>query len=565
MTATSVWRVWAFFIAGMIGGVPVLAAPEPVSLRLELRGYSLAPYIEFLQDRTGALTFAQVSAESMRREYRRLDTTAGGFGFNQSAWWVRFSLHNPNPRSVTYLVRQDYPLIDQIALWEKTPAGQWRERRSGDQLPFWQRDIEHRDFLFVFEVPADSVATYYMRFASKGPINIGLFLYSPESLIQTLSVDQLLNGLFYGAYLVLIAYNLCIFFVVRDRVFLYYLAYLFFTVMNLAIHSGFAFQFLWPDNPDWGNRSVGVFAVLAMVSVLQFARSVLALRRHSAALDRLSRLAMVSFACALPAAWLLPYPQLIALIALLASATAVIVLWLVSLRVLSGDTSAIYFLLAWVALLVGIGCYLMKSFGLLPHNFFTQHSTQIGCLIEMVLLSLALGSRFRVFRIESRTDSLTQLFNRRQFNELLQSEFNRATRFNQPLALLLLDIDHFKQLNDQFGHAEGDKVLKRIGGILSHSVRKPALSFRFGGEEFAVILPRTNATDAAAVAERLRRRIAKEFDQYERITISVGLAALLPTDSGSIEGLLDAADTALYEAKAHGRNCVVCSPALQAV
>ena len=547
----------AFFAFIAMPALPQSVA-NPLYLHTGLHAQPLAPYMDLLEDRSGQLTFAQVREQSAPSgAFRPFGPRALNAGFSDSVWWVRFSLVNTGNTAATYLLRQDYPLIDYIELWQQDETGRWRQRRSGDRLPFRQRDIEHRDFLFILDVPAKTSATYYLSFRSAGPINIGLQLFTPENLLQALSAEQLLHGLAYGAYLVLIAYNLFIFFIVRDKVFLYYLAYLSFTVVNIAIHSGFAFQFLWPDSPDWANRSVSVFAILAIVAVLQFSRGILELRDYAPRLDSLLRIAMVSFACALPVIFWLPYATQVVSVSLLALATALLVLWIVVVRVLSGYAAAFYFLAAWLALLIGIGVYLLKSFGFLPHNVFTQHSSQIGSLVEMLILSLALGSRFRVFRIESRTDALTRLFNRRQFDEMLLHEFKRARRLSQPLTLLLLDVDHFKRLNDRFGHAEGDKILKVIGNILSGSIRKPALPFRFGGEEFAVLLPRTNHSDAAALGERLRKKVAGEFDRYEGITISGGLATLDHAGVDTMESLLHAADSALYQAKAMGRNCVV--------
>ncbi|HEV3338958.1 MAG TPA: GGDEF domain-containing protein [Pirellulales bacterium] len=157
---------------------------------------------------------------------------------------------------------------------------------------------------------------------------------------------------------------------------------------------------------------------------------------------------------------------------------------------------------------------------------------------------------------ESRTDTLTGLANRRSFDEELGRRLDQWRRHHVPVSLLLVDIDRFKQVNDCYGHPVGDLVLKWIGGIHSRARRQMDLACRYGGEEFAVILPGTKLADAANVAERLRATIAaKKFKQGEQefpITASVGVTISLPGDDQG--ALIKRADEALYAAKENGRN-----------
>lgn len=161
----------------------------------------------------------------------------------------------------------------------------------------------------------------------------------------------------------------------------------------------------------------------------------------------------------------------------------------------------------------------------------------------------------------SRTDPLTQLPNRRHFVESLEKEFQRAERYTNPLGLLVIDIDHFKRVNDSHGHLVGDKVLRDVAGILAYGLRQSDIAARFGGEEFAVLLPETDLDGAMLVAERYRLEVAgREFkadDLSLRITVSIGVASLPRTTAVDATELLRKADAALYRAKDEGRNRVV--------
>ncbi|MPZ24847.1 MAG: diguanylate cyclase [Dehalococcoidia bacterium] len=160
------------------------------------------------------------------------------------------------------------------------------------------------------------------------------------------------------------------------------------------------------------------------------------------------------------------------------------------------------------------------------------------------------------------TDPLTGVFNRRQFYDNLQAEFRRARRYSRPLSLLLVDIDHFKQINDEYGHIKGDQVLAAVAVILSNEIRGIDVLARFGGEEFVVMLPETSAEAADVVGEKLRRTIESSElpDGIETgLNISVGVASLTETME-SEEELVQAADAAMYEAKQKGRNRVSRQP-----
>ncbi len=156
-----------------------------------------------------------------------------------------------------------------------------------------------------------------------------------------------------------------------------------------------------------------------------------------------------------------------------------------------------------------------------------------------------------------RTDALTGIQNRRAFDESFRQAWNLSARIQQPLSVLMIDIDHFKSINDQYGHQVGDEVLKSIAGTLRENIRSTDMLFRYGGEEFIVLLPATEAEAALHVAEKLRTAIAAQPHHNIPATISIGLAAeTAGTASHTETPLVRTADAALYFAKNAGRNRV---------
>ncbi len=166
-----------------------------------------------------------------------------------------------------------------------------------------------------------------------------------------------------------------------------------------------------------------------------------------------------------------------------------------------------------------------------------------------------LSSHLEYYKEKSRIDGLTNIFNKTTFMDLLQNEIKRSVMLDYSLALLFIDIDNFKEINDTYGHLVGDVVLKKLGAILSNSLRQNDIIARFGGEEFIALIPQTSEEQAFTIADKLREKIATTKDKdIPQITVSIGCSLYTPHET--IEKFLSRADAALYKAKINGKNRV---------
>ncbi len=185
-------------------------------------------------------------------------------------------------------------------------------------------------------------------------------------------------------------------------------------------------------------------------------------------------------------------------------------------------------------------------------DFLQRISDEVAICINRALL-------FQRTRESTILDELTGIFNRRYFNRTFQREIKRAERYKRNLSVLMIDIDDFKLVNDTFGHLKGDDVLQTIAQILKKNIRRADFLFRFGGEEFVILLPETPLNNAIRVGEKLRKAIQNHFASDDcqmsgrKITISIGISNF-PMDGYSIEKLLEIADERLYRAKSLGKN-----------
>ena len=200
-------------------------------------------------------------------------------------------------------------------------------------------------------------------------------------------------------------------------------------------------------------------------------------------------------------------------------------------------------------------------------NDYVVKPFQMEVLLARMQTQLRLASLVK--KLESQTealsklaayDELTGVYNRRSLFKALESEISRSARYSYPLSVMMLDLDHFKKINDDHGHAAGDAVLRRFALVVGETLRKIDVLCRYGGEEFCAILPETSISAAIKVAERVREAIERDSITFEdvelSITVSIGITAVTPLRGAEPDHLLSEADKALYDAKTSGRNRV---------
>ncbi len=264
--------------------------------------------------------------------------------------------------------------------------------------------------------------------------------------------------------------------------------------------------------------------------------------------------------------------------------TVVAALWIVGLSGASVSAYSVHFksllsffvpvVLPGVAHLFVIGGRLNTAVGLAICLYFVVllraviliNRSSVDAIRLNIFLEKEIHERFKAeekLKEISRQDSLTGIHNRRYFDEILEAETQRAQRNSQPLSLILLDIDYFKEFNDSYGHVEGDRCLQRLGLMVQDAAKRPGdLAARYGGDELAVILPNTDAKNALRIAETLRQdicslqleHVATRVDGCTFITISAGIATIIPDRETEPSDIIQLSDGALYEAKSLGRN-----------
>ena len=535
---------------------------QGVVVREGMRITSLQEHVFILEDANSVLDRDFVVAKFLESKGSYTPPNKLHFGSTRSAFWLVFEIANPNDESISALIEQAYPLIDYIDLWYRLPTGDWKYFPTGDRRPFSNKPLPHRLFLFPVQLPAHSDSVVVMRFQTFSPMTIDLRITDKDQYAFQARWDTMQHGGYFGGILLLLLYNLILFIALRDRTYAYYLLFAVAWTSSIAIQGGFFFQYVWPDWPtNITNRLFILVAGLVCLFALEFSRRICNLKAHYPLLNNLAvvlgmvSLLIVAFTPVVDYGTV-GYQAVAIAIGIITGIVFLYIFFFGLLCVWKGDLSSRYFMCGWTVLVAVVLLNVVKDTGADVPDFVNAKLLEFGSLVEMVLLSLALGARYNEALRAGYADSLSALGNRRQLNERLPMELKMAKSSGYPLSLILIDIDHFKKVNDNWGHPVGDEVLKAIGEVLGANVRKPHFACRYGGEEFTVTLAKTSESDAALVAERLRVIIANTAIGKLRVTASFGVASTSSATIDNVDDLLRATDQALYAAKHEGRNRV---------
>lgn len=607
-------RLIICFVLVLLGGTAVQA--ETVKWQSHTQSLNIVKSVDYLLEPESGLTLDQVRAlpEAHWRDNRSENLS---FGYGEQAYWFRVPIRNTSAEAVSTYLEIAYPVLDQVAVHAVGPEGETDSFLLGDKQPFYERPVLHRNFLVPLILQPESPLTLYLRVETSSSIQVPLTLWRQDVFNAMDQAGNLFEGLYFGIVLVMILYNLFVFMAVGERSFLYYVGYI--TAMPLFIASlrGLSYQYLWPEATIWNDQAIIVFLNLVVLFGGVFTLRFLSVTRQTHPWLSLITQAGIALAGLFAVAGLVvPYRLLITPSITLATLGCGMMLLLSVIRLMRRDPAARYYTVAWVLMLFGGIVLALSKFTVLPRNFITENATQIGSALGVILLSVALADRLnrekktafqaqqRLLREErkarraqekslrvqreanslleervqertrdleklntrlmemSATDGLTGLKNRSFFDSAFQSGCVRAYRFNQPLSLLVIDIDHFKQFNDTYGHLVGDDCLQMVAKkIRDHVTRPQDLAARYGGEEFVVLLPDTPEEGASRVAELIRADIEqvafRVAEESIRLTVSVGVSTLMPDQPDQTKELFECADSALYQAKEAGRNRVV--------
>ncbi len=602
---------FAFMLALLLGLSATGQAMASVVLTDASSGMPLNAHIELLEDTQGTLTIADLASAEQQSRFQPANGRAS-VGQSLNPWWIKLTLQRDSRAPSLWVL--EVGSVTQLDLQFHQPDGQggWLSRQSGERVPFdASRDHPYRRM--VFDLPAldEQPTTFYLRAFDPAGNSFPLRIWQADDLKQLAARENLALGAIYGVVFALLLYNLFILISLRDRAYFWYVLTTAFALLFILSMTGHGAQYLWPNHPvpAWLDRITlpslwGLFAS-------RFTQTLLQTKLHVRWAHHLLNMACVIYLVAIVltlfdqrhlAAWAIALLSLTSIPAALGSAL---------IRWRQGFFPAQLYLYGYGLVLGSVGILLLRTTGVLQPAQWNAYVFPVAVAAESILFSFALAYRIQILKQEravalqqadrektarlaqlqasaaelqaavtARTaelaatneqlrererelqhaafhDPLTDLPNRRYLVERCESALGHAERHKESVALLLIDLDHFKPINDRFGHAAGDLMLQVIAKRLREHVRAGDAVARLGGDEFAALICGSDAErQAREIADRLLAELSKPVHfgaERLQVTISIGVA-LYPRHARNFTGLYKIADQTLYRVKERGRS-----------
>ncbi|MGE6413922.1 sensor domain-containing diguanylate cyclase [Planococcus kocurii] len=463
------------------------------------------------------------------------------------------------------------------------------DKKIGGFSNLEERQIKFRSILFSINDP--SIDEIYLKIEGSMPLTVISSLSTTTGFIEKTIVYKFFVGAFYGFLTALSIYNLFLFLSFKEKTYLYYVFYMWSFMVFQATMNTFDIELTGHFLPEWFfTRSLVLSCNLLLLFMTLFGRNFLELKKYLPIHNNLLTIALWINAVLFITVLLTPDVMAVNNITTIFTMLVLVLLWVSGLTLLlKGYKAARFYMVGWTILLSSIIIQGLGFLGVIPlHPRIYEDIPAIGAIFEAIFLSLALGDKINIIKKEhqemqlqlnanlehkvkertqqlelakqeleqlANTDRLTKIPNRLRLDRVLETELRRAQHDEVPLSIILLDIDHFKSVNDQFGHQVGDIVLIEVANLLKDHIQAGNTVGRWGGEEFLIICPDTQIDDAIKLSSKLREQFERyHFQAVERKTCSFGVTAYMEGDT--LNTMVSRADHALYQAKDKGRNRV---------
>jgi len=493
---------------------------------------------------------------------------------------------------------------------------------TGDKHVFSQRPILHDTFIFLLP-NTDSELVVYAKVNTSGALKAQFSLWDQSSYVSYVSAHRLFMGLFFGYMIAMGLSNLFLYVTTKVPSFIVYSAYVSVFALVIASLHGISFRFLWPQSIWLQERGLVILGYSMMVFVVLFSGLILNLKVHNRLFSNILRLTHIFYLTGLVFSFVIGYSVMVKLLLLSLIITMPVLVGMSSWIAYNGSQIAKYYTVALCVLLISGLSVSADNFGWIDLPIDSSYFLILGAIVQTLLLAFVLAKSFDdqreevnnaqtkllasekaianakdellhvqqaaqeqlEYRVDERTleleialrelsdvntelerlssiDPLTGLVNRRAFDKRILAEARRSRRERTPLAIAMLDIDHFKQVNDTYGHQAGDACLKHFAKLMRGTIKRPSdVLCRYGGEEFVVILPNTTLDGAKNVIDTLRIAVQDSVIEFEgktiTLTVSAGVTARVVASDSDDELMVSYADKQLYAAKQSGRNKVV--------
>jgi len=450
------------------------ARTTPLHYQMGQESYALGSHLEFLEDRDGHLTIDAVSQPALADRFLPSQEENPNWGFSRSVFWARFSADGGFDPDQQWLLELDYSLLDHADIYLPQADGSFLLKRSGDMLPFQEREFQNRNLLVSLPQAALGGSPIYVRVASESTISLPMTILSARAFIRTDHNQQFLLGIYYGIILLVIIYSLLLLITLRESSYFYHLLFIINFGMFQLLTNGTAYEYLWPNQAQWNSQSLPFFIGLSCLGIALFSRKFLETSVNTPILDKLLQLLATCAAIVATLPLLCNYGIAIRLAAILSLVVILTIIICGAICLKNGYRPARYFMAAWSLFFLGIILLVLRAFGYLNNDFFYLYTPQFGSALTVVLLALALGDRIKI----------TEQHNA-EAQERYRSIFNNSTegmfRITPTGELIMVN----SALAGMFGYDSPDSVLSGnldVAGLYADSASRTTLRNQLLGQ-----------------------------------------------------------------------------------
>lgn len=531
------------------------------------------PSVTILPDPQKNLQIDEVLKSNNKFEIPK--TAYATLGMRSDAVWMHIPLSVTPDSNGIWVFDAEYPVINRLDIYLVSNNTVIEKKTLGNLQARQNRPMNSRTLSYGFKLKPGTNYDLYLRVENTGAMILPITFSKAAEFHAKALDEQMLQGLLMGLALCLLVYSLAQWITLREHLFVKYAILIFGGLLFTLLQFGVGSQYIWHGNPWVELHAGGLSALIAATGSFLFIEQALSGADMKPWLSRLMKIGAsltTFFALCFSFDWI-NVNTVTAIVGTLGLAPALLGMPPAFKKARRGESLGIYFLIAWAIYFITTAIIVEVIKGRVGANFWTLHSFQFGATIDMLAFMRVLGLRTKALQTAidharsaldnmhslAHTDPLTGLPNRRSLNAAITEGIKHA-KPDKILAVFMLDLDGFKQVNDQYGHDVGDELLIAVAARLRRNLRDTDIISRLGGDEFVIMSSGLHSQrQAQELGEKLLRAFNYAFilsEQTCRVGLTIGFA-LAPMDGHDCNSLLKRADAAMYAGKQGGKNCAL--------
>ncbi len=410
--------------------------------------YNLNPYVQLIADPSNELTLSDITSLDIQNDFtKHNEITAPSYSYTDSTLWAKIQQQNPDQEQ-SWLLELGYSLLNQVDFFILDDNDEITEHIvTGNQYPFYQRDIVNRNFVYQLPEQWNEDHTFYIRVETDTAMILPITLWETTEFMEYQQDSQLFLGVYYGVILVIVIYTMFLYIFTKVKDYLYYSVFIASMGLFLFTFNGLSFQYLWPNNPWWAQVAINFFIFCGSASGFFFTEKILPVYKFSPLLQKLLAGIKIFAMVMIPLTLFLDFTLMMQLGIATVIAGAFIVIPAAALCWFKGHYLAVYMFYGWVIFAMGISLMVSRSLGLVPDTFVTMHGAQLGFMIKIVLLFLALADNMQILRQQKEN-----VEEKNRHFEAERQKFKQADTLNSMLREISLHDDIKKSTKKLLDH-----------------------------------------------------------------------------------------------------------------